>query len=85
MALLTEAQRTEVHASYMQDISARRDLHAGLTSADLRAAIDAADAYIDTNAAAYNLTLPVAARTNLTAAQKALLLSAVALKRYGVI
>ncbi len=51
---------------------------------DIRAAIDAVDQWIDDNQASFNAALPEAARTNLTAAQKARLLFYVVRKRYEV-
>jgi hypothetical protein len=54
----------------------------GLSKADLRAAMNAADAWADTNAAAYNSALPLPARTTLTATQKARLLLAVIRQRF---
>lgn len=53
------------------------------TKSELRAAVNAADDWADTNAAAYNLALPLAFRTNATATQKALLLAAVVMRRHG--
>lgn len=82
MAVLTAPQRAAVKALMMEDLSRAREA-APLTKAELQAAIDATDDWIDTNASAFNLALPVAARNGLTAAQKARLFSAVALKRFG--
>lgn len=81
MPVLTESDRVGVYAELMQDLSREREACA-LSKADLRAAVDAADTWANTNAAAYNSALPVAARTNLTAAQKARLLAAVILRRF---
>jgi hypothetical protein len=53
-----------------------------LTKAQLRAAIDAADAWVDSNAASYNTALPLPARTVLTAGQKALILVYVVTRRW---
>jgi hypothetical protein len=50
----------------------------------LRAAVDAADAWVDSNAASFNSALPVAARTRLSARQKAKVLLAVIERRFGV-
>jgi len=55
-----------------------------IVKADLRAAVDATDIWIDNNQASYNSALPVAARTNLTAIQKTLLFCAVALARVSI-
>lgn len=54
-----------------------------VTKSDLRAAVDATDAWVEANAASYNIALPVIFRNNATAGQKALLVAVVAM-RYGV-
>jgi hypothetical protein len=54
----------------------------GITKADLRAAINAADDWANTNTTSYNTALPLPARTSLTTAQKALLLNFVITRRY---
>ena len=59
-----------------------------ITKADFRAAIDAVDDLVDSAAAtrpatSFNAALPVAYRNAATAAQKAQLLSAVALRRFA--
>lgn len=82
MAALTETQRAAVWADLMRRISDERQI-TGLRKTDLRAAVDAADAWADANSASFNTALPAAARTGLTAAQKALLLMFVIEKRYG--
>jgi hypothetical protein len=80
MATLSIADRAEVHALFMRSA----DCPGSLTKADLRAAVDAADAWADSNAAAFNAALPAAARTALTARQKAALLAFVIERRHGV-
>ena len=57
----------------------------GLTKAQLRAAVDATDQWVEDNSASFNTALPVAVRTALTAKQKAILFSIVSLRRYGVL
>ena len=79
---LTTNQRRRIWADVMRDLS-RRNEPIAIGKADLRAAIDALDGWMDANAAAVNQALPVAARTGLTAAQKAELLSVVLLKRFA--
>jgi hypothetical protein len=83
MALLSDPQRAAVYARLAQDVSAVRE-PCGLTKAQLRAALDAADAWADANAAAYNAALPAAARAGLTPAQKARILTYVITKRWEV-
>jgi len=81
MAVLSESDRVEVWASYMRD-----NVEAiSVTKQDLRAALDATDQWIDDNAGGYNIALPVAARTALSAKQKAMLFMYVASKRFGVL
>lgn len=55
-----------------------------LSKAELQAAIDATDAWIDANRAAFNAALPAAARTALTLAQKTLMFCVVAAMRVSV-
>lgn len=81
MALLIDADRVAVWVEIMTILSRDRD-ECGLSKPDLRAAVDAADAWADANKASYNSALPLAARTTLTPAQKALLLAYVILRRY---
>jgi hypothetical protein len=57
----------------------------GYTKADLRAAIDACDSWIDTNAAAFNTALPQPFRGSATQTQKTMLLCWVAMRRAGVL
>lgn len=57
---------------------------AGLFSKpNLEAAATAVDAWCDANQASYNAALPLPFRTNATAAQKAILLAVIALRRAG--
>lgn len=81
MAVLSDADRAELWAQFMRDLSAVREATA-LSKADLRAAINAADAWADSNAASYNTALPQPARNTLTAAQKARILSYVIARRW---
>lgn len=80
MAVLSNADRAEVAAEGMRD--SRLGTLANLLKTDWRAAINAADDWVNSNAASFNSALPVAARTNLTSAQKALLLVFVVMRRY---
>lgn len=78
MAVLSEADRVKVWADWMR---ANADACA-ITKFDLRAAIDAADAWADANAASYNSALPQPARGALTAKQKARLLAYIINRRF---
>jgi hypothetical protein len=54
-----------------------------VVKADLRAAVDALDTFLDTNATAINNAIPQPARGALSTAQKARLLAYVAMRRWG--
>lgn len=79
MAVMDAANLARCRAQYMREQSTS----AGLTKADLAAAVAAADSWADTNAAAYNTALPTAFRTTATAAEKAMLLTYVIMRRSG--
>jgi hypothetical protein len=84
MAVLNEASRVEVWADLMRQLSNDGDA-IGINKADLRAAVDALDDFMDNNEGAVDSALPQPARSTLAVQQKALLLSYVVLKRYKVI
>lgn len=81
MAVLTDSDRAALCAELMAAVSRDRDT-VTISKVDFRAALDAADAWAEANKASYNSALPLAARTNLTASQKAQLLAFVILRRY---
>lgn len=83
MAVLSQPDRTAVHRQIADECNRTRAAWP-LSRADTQAAVDAADAWIDANAASYNGALPAAARTALTGRQKALMLAKVILKRFEV-
>lgn len=72
-----------------QQIQTTRDLIAAdpspfnFSKVDIRAAIDACDAWCTANAASYNAALPQPFRTGASATQKALLLAYVCVRRAG--
>ena len=78
MALLTDTQRAEVTATFMQQ--ARGPL--ALLKMDVRAAVDGLDAWYDANAAAANQALPQPARAALSLEDKALMSNLIVNKRY---
>lgn len=84
MAVLNSAIRQKVTNGLMRYWSSLFETVTGINKLDLRVTVDAADDWIDTNSAAYNAALPTAARDNLTATQKTLLFTAVALARVSV-
>ena len=78
MAVLPDADRADVHADWMRNA----DFPGDVLKADLRAAVNAADTWVDDNAGSYNTALPLPFRPSATAAQKALLLQFVVAKRF---
>lgn len=84
MAVLADSDRLRIWCGIMRLISARGEGLPGVLKADLRAAVNATDAWIDANQAAYNTALPSAFRTNATLLQKTLLFCAVAAMRVNV-
>lgn len=83
MAVLTDQQRFDAWAEFMQEISMAREGIA-VTKQDLRAALNAADQWVSDNAASFNTAIPQPARGALTAGQKARLLMFVVQKRFIV-
>lgn len=79
---LTEQQRGDLHAALMQDMS-RTFENVTITKADLQAAINALDDFLEADADALNTAIPQPAREALTVSQKAKLLAAVAVWRCG--
>jgi hypothetical protein len=86
---LDAAGRTRVWAQAMRQ--AELGTLDGMTKADLRAAIDATDDWIEAAQGAlppptgYNAALPLTARTGMTAPQKTLLFCWVAMRRAGLL
>jgi hypothetical protein len=56
-----------------------------LTKAELRAAIDATDQWIEDNQASYNTAIPQPARAELSTQQKTLIFCFVAMRRSGLL
>lgn len=81
MAVLSDQDRADIAALMGRELSDVREL-LGVSKVDLRAAVNAADAWADANAASYNATLPLPARTALTVQQKARLLVYVIRQRF---
>lgn len=70
MAVLSAADRAACTSAFTDDKSRVREVVAGLTKADIRAAVNAIDDWLDLNAPALNLAIPLPARTALTVQQK---------------
>ena len=81
MAVLNETARVGLWKEFMSEISGDRE-PLDLSKAELRAAVNALDDWLDTNAILINAAIPQPARSNMTVSQKARLLSKVALWRY---
>lgn len=81
MAVLTTEQRRSLWAEMMRELS-RDGETVGVTKTDLRAAVDALDTWLDTNAATINTAIPQPARGALSAAQKARMLMFIVRYRY---
>ena len=79
MAVLDSESRVQLLGDWM-----RTNTEAlGITKPDLRAAVSALDVFFDTNATAINNAIPQPARSSLSVAQKAKLITYVIMKRYG--
>lgn len=83
MAVLPDSDRIAVWAEIMRDLSLRHD-PVSIVKSDLRAAVNALDDFMNTNATAINNALPAPAKAGLTTQQKALILMYVISKRYEV-
>jgi hypothetical protein len=79
VAVLSDGDRAVVWTQWMR-LNAES---CPITKADLRAAVNALDDFLETNASAINTAIPQPARGSLSAAQKARLLGYVATKRWG--
>lgn len=79
MAVLSDNDRAEVWAQWMRD---NADTVGAMTKSDLRAAANALDDFLNTNATAINNAIPQPARGVLSTSQKARLLMLVIQRRY---
>lgn len=82
MAVLSDIDRADLFAEINRDRTAIDGM--SITKAELRAALNAADDWANTNAASYNAALPQPARGQMSATQKAALLMYVIRKRHDV-
>lgn len=81
MAVLPESDRLRIWRGLMRWWSSLRESLASISKDDIKAAVDAADQWMDDNTVSFNSALPATFRTNSTASQKWLLFLAVALMR----
>ncbi len=82
MAVLSATDRERVWRWYMRQ---NTSVLSGTTKINLRAAVDAADVWLNTNTAALTAALPVPTRTSLTGTQQTMLVAAVAMRRAGLL
>ena len=82
MAALADQDRADCSDDFQRVLSFAREPLPGILRSDIRAAINAIDDFLVTNAAAVNNAFPAATKNNLTTAQKARLVAAVTLKRF---
>ncbi len=78
MTVLSDQARQETWARWMQD----NEEETPFLKAELRAAVDAIDEWVNDNAAAMNLALPQPFRGDASVEQKAMVLTYVVAKRY---
>jgi uncharacterized protein YaiE (UPF0345 family) len=83
MAVLNAANRQQAYVDFIDSMKLSGESLAVIKS-DLKAAIDATDDWVDSNAVSFNNSLPAAAKANLTVKQKARLLVYVIKKRFEV-
>ena len=83
MAVLIDNDRITMMQKFAQDMSGTRTA-VSIVKADLRAAVNAIDDWVEANASAFNTTIPQPARGALTTQQKAKLLWYVVQRRFEV-
>ncbi len=79
MAVLPELDRARALIGLMR----QEQISGNYSKADLRAALDATDAWIEANQSSFNVALPQPFRNQATLADKTLLFCYVALRRAG--
>lgn len=85
MAVLADEDRRRVWAQLMRSWASILGTPIPVIKADLRAAIDATDSWIDSNQAAFNTALPQPFRGAASTTQKTLLFCYVAMRRAGIL
>lgn len=81
MAVLSNAAREALFGSLSKELSVTRT-STSLLKGELRAAVNAADSWIDSNAASFNAALPQPARGAMSGVEKARLLMYVIRRRF---
>lgn len=82
MAVLSDNDRKSACGDFISDVCAAHEAFGALSKADVRAALNALDDFLNTNATTINNAIPQPARGALTTAQKARLLNMVVRYRY---
>ena len=80
MALMSAIERFRCWAQYMRDLPGP---FGSASKADIRAAVDAVDEWVENNQTSYNTALPQPFRNQATTLQKSLLLCYVVMRRVG--
>jgi hypothetical protein len=81
MVALPDVDRAAIWQAVMSDLSELRE-PLGLNKTDLRAAVNAIDVWVDSNAASLNTAIPQPARGALSQTQKTRLFLAVVSRRF---
>lgn len=82
MAVLNDETRAAIWAEFQR---ANREQTGALTKADLRAAVNAIDDWIEANASAFNQAIPQPARSALSLKQKAMIFWYCTTRRWEVL
>jgi hypothetical protein len=83
VAVLSDEERRRTWAHLMRVLGDLGPL--SVSKADLRAAVNATDAWIEANGAAFNSAIPQPARGSLSTEQKTALFCYVAMRRAGIL
>jgi len=81
MAELTDTQRQHISNGLQRYWSRLFETITGMSKTDIKAAVDTTDTWINDNQSSFNTSLPTAAQSNLTQAQKTLMFCSVAAYR----
>lgn len=84
MAVISDADRWRAVRHFIDKLFVQSGVTANFDTVALKAAVDATDDWIDTNAGSYNSALPAFFRSTATLEQKTLLFCYVALRRAGI-
>lgn len=85
MAVLSNTDRQRIWRGLMRYWSNQREVLSSITKDDLQAAVNAADDWVNANAASFNNALPATFKANASVGQKAFLLVMVTITRGNVV